>query len=44
MLLGAAGSFFSLSISASLIQVWVSGALMTGFCTSFVGLVNPNDS
>lgn len=41
MLLGAAGSFFSLSISASLIQVWVSGALMTGFCTSFVGLVNP---
>lgn len=41
MLFGAAGSFYSLSVSASLAQVWVSGALMTGFCTLFVGLVNP---
>lgn len=41
MLLGASGSFLSLSFSTSLVQVWISGALMTGFCTSFVGLVNP---
>lgn len=41
MVIGAAASFLSLSMSTSLAQVWVSGALETGFCTSFVGLVNP---